>query len=99
MYYECLEVTTYRCLESRQVSNLNYGQIQRLIFASSAPEESPPPPPRNTHETVSDVHRDVMKAEAIISEVQRDVAKTQATVREMLNQDQSVSDTCALLAT
>ena len=70
-----------------------------LTFASSAPGQSPPPPQRIRHETVSDVQRDVMKAEAIISDVQRDVANTQAIVRDMLNQDLSVSDTCALLAT
>ena len=73
------------------------------MFASSAPRESPPPLPRKTPVTASDVHRDVVKAGAIISEVQRDVANTQVMVRDMLKgqqetggQDRSVSETWAL---
>ena len=104
MYYVCLRATTYLCLESCQVSSLDYTRIQCLIFASSAPGDSPPPQ-RNTHGTVSDVRRDVVKAGVIISEVQRDVANTQAMVRDVLKnqqeaggQDRSVSDTCALFS-
>ena len=99
-------MTTCRCLELCQVSNLDYARIQCLIFASSAPRESPPPPQRYTHGTVSDIRRDVVKTGVIISEVQRDVANTQAMVRDVLKnqqeaggQDLSVSDTYALFAT
>ena len=35
-----------RCLDSHQVSNLNYQWIHHLIFASSTLGESPPPAPR-----------------------------------------------------
>jgi tetratricopeptide (TPR) repeat protein len=38
-------VNTHHCLDSSQVSNLDYRWIQNLIFASSIPGESPPPPP------------------------------------------------------
>ena len=36
----------YCSLESKQVSDLDHREIQRLIFPSSAPGEFPPPPPR-----------------------------------------------------
>jgi len=39
-------MTAHRCLDSNQVSNLNYQRIHCLIFASSTLGESPPPPPR-----------------------------------------------------
>ena len=39
-------VHTDHCLDSKQVSNLNYRAIQRITSASSAPGELPPPPPR-----------------------------------------------------
>ena len=55
---------------------------------------------------MSDVRRDAAKADVIISEVQRDVENTKTMVLDMRKsrqeaggQDQSVSDTCALLAT
>ena len=34
------------CPGPKQVRNLDYGKIQGLTFASSAPGELPPPPPR-----------------------------------------------------
>jgi hypothetical protein len=39
-------MTAHRCLDSNQVSNLNYQRIHYLIFASSTLGESPPPAPR-----------------------------------------------------
>jgi len=39
-------VSAYGCLDSNQVSNLNYQRIHYLIFASSPHGESPPPAPR-----------------------------------------------------
>ena len=39
-------MTAHGCLDSNQVSNLNYHRIHYLIFASSARGESPPPAPR-----------------------------------------------------
>jgi len=39
-------MTTHRCPDSNQVSNLDYQWIQYLTPASSIPGESPPPPPR-----------------------------------------------------
>jgi tetratricopeptide (TPR) repeat protein len=39
-------IYTGHYLDSKQVNNLDYREIQRLTFASSAPGESPPPPPR-----------------------------------------------------
>ena len=38
-------MNTHRCLDSNQVSNLNYRWIRDLMFAYSIPGESPPPPP------------------------------------------------------
>jgi hypothetical protein len=35
----------HRCLDSNQVSDLDYRWTQQLIFTSSVPGESPPPPP------------------------------------------------------
>ena len=37
---------TYYFLDSKQVSDLDYRETRRLIFASSVPGELPPPPPR-----------------------------------------------------
>ena len=39
-------MTAYRCIDSNQVSNLNYRRIHYLIFSSRALGESPPPAPR-----------------------------------------------------
>ena len=39
-------MTAHRCLDSNQVSDLNYQRIHYLIFASSTLGESPPPAPR-----------------------------------------------------
>ena len=39
-------MSAYCCLDSNQVSNLNYRWIHNLIFASSTRGELPPPAPR-----------------------------------------------------
>ena len=39
-------MTTHRCADSNQVSNLNYRWSHYLTFDPSIPGESPPPPPR-----------------------------------------------------
>jgi len=39
-------MSAHGCLESNQVSNLNYQRVHYLIFASSTRGESPPPAPR-----------------------------------------------------
>jgi len=39
------------------------------MFASSAPGDSPPPLPRNTHETASNIRRDVANTQAIVSNI------------------------------
>ena len=45
--YACRRIQIYLPQGSKQVSDLNYQRIQRLISSgSSAPGESPPPPPR-----------------------------------------------------
>jgi len=63
-------VTTYCCVDSRQVSDLDYRRIRCLTFAPSAPGESSLPP-LNAH-GASDVRHDV-RTRAIISEVRREV--------------------------
>ena len=54
------------------------------MFTSSAPEESPSPLPKNAHETVSDIRRDIAKANAKISDVHHDVTNSQAMISKML---------------
>ena len=39
-------MATYRCIDSNQVSNLNYQRIHCLTFETSLLGEFPPPPPR-----------------------------------------------------
>ena len=60
----------------------------------------------NTHGTVSDVRRDIAKANATISDVHRDVTNAQAMISKILKdqeetkgQDRSVSVTRTLFVT
>jgi len=46
MFFYHYLIHTDRRLSSKQVSNLDCREIQRLTFLSSAPGELPPPPPR-----------------------------------------------------
>ena len=98
----CHRATTYRCLDSCKVGDLDYKLTQHLILASSAPGESSPLLV-NTHAAASDIRHNIVRANTMISEVHRDVVNTHTMVRDVLKsqegaggQDRSVSNTYSL---